>query len=475
MRCRWRRVLGVPAQLESDFFDLGGSSLGAAQLASLLRERCTTLSVVDIYENPQLINMAARLDDLLGIKKPRPRLVLPTPSSAGYIQLIILLGLQTFAGLRWIINIVIFTKLGILLFGPAQEAWAEIFHVSWWKLLPVWLLFISIPGRVIVSACVVRLLTAGITSGKYPRGGLTHLRLWTAERFVPLSDITNIAGTHWCRRYARLLGCQVGTDAQIHTLPPLTGLASFGAGCAVEPEVDVAGWWLDGDILHIGEITIGPGSRVGSRAMLMPNSVVEPFTIVEPGTCVSSKSTIRSADNTLSINPGPGTAREGDTRWNKFRYTLSLLLLDIIPSLTVVPSLGLFLLLVPEYSDFPNLVIAVFALAIPTTILTALCYAITIVALIRFSGQYLHPGDYSWYSAEAWAAWLTGRLMWTAREALFPIYASLICPSWLRALGARVGSGVEISTVLVAPALVDVDDESFLADDVDALIFQFRS
>ena len=458
---QWRRLLGVPAQLETNFFDLGGTSLAAAQLVSLLRQRCSALSVVDIYRHPTLTAMATRLDEL-GYTKNTARLVLPTPRLVGFVQVPILLVLLTFQGLRWLILIVIFNKLAVLLVGPVTWAEGRELQVSWWQVITAWLLFISIPGRVLSTAGAVRLLTAGITSGKYRRGGSIHIRLWTAERLVTLSGITPIAGTHWCRRYARLLGCRVGTDAQLHTLPPVTGLASFGAGCAVEPEADVAGWWLDGDILHVGGITIGAGARVGARTTLMPDSVLEPFADVEPGTCVTS--TVLGGNRTLGVRPV--TAPE--EAWTQLRYTLSLLLLEIVPALAAVPALGLSVLVLDDYnhSNFQQLIVAMLALAVPVTVLGILCYAAIVIALVRFAGRYLHPGIYSWHGVEAWAAWLTHRLMWDARGVLFPLYASLLTPSWLRMLGARIGHGVEASTVLALPALLDADDGSFLADDV---------
>ncbi|MGO3507148.1 MAG: Pls/PosA family non-ribosomal peptide synthetase, partial [Brachybacterium tyrofermentans] len=51
------------------------------------------------------------------------------------------------------------------------------------------------------------------------------------------------------------------------------------------------------------------------------------------------------------------------------------------------------------------------------------------------------------------------------RTWLFPIYSGALTPIWLRLLGARVGTGVEASTVLLIPSLVTVNDHAFLADD----------
>ena len=52
-----------------------------------------------------------------------------------------------------------------------------------------------------------------------------------------------------------------------------------------------------------------------------------------------------------------------------------------------------------------------------------------------------------------------------ARNYLFPIYASLLTPWWLRLLGAKVGRGTEISTALLIPKFTVVEDGAFLADD----------
>ena len=50
-------------------------------------------------------------------------------------------------------------------------------------------------------------------------------------------------------------------------------------------------------------------------------------------------------------------------------------------------------------------------------------------------------------------------------ETLFPLYAGLITPVWLRLLGMRIGRGAEVSTVLALPSLTTVGEGAFLADD----------
>ena len=70
--------------------------------------------------------------------------------------------------------------------------------------------------------------------------------------------------------YARLLGAEVGRDVDLHSIPPVTGLLRLGTGCSIEPEVDLSGYWVDGDVVHLGPVRVGARARVGARSMLLP-------------------------------------------------------------------------------------------------------------------------------------------------------------------------------------------------------------
>jgi non-ribosomal peptide synthetase-like protein len=52
-----------------------------------------------------------------------------------------------------------------------------------------------------------------------------------------------------------------------------------------------------------------------------------------------------------------------------------------------------------------------------------------------------------------------------ARNYLFPLYAGLLTPVWMRILGAKIGRDTEISTALLIPKFTVVEDGAFLADD----------
>ena len=65
LAAQWAKVLGpTPLTMDSDFFALGGGSVAAAQLVSLVRTRHPKASIADIYTIPGLGPMADYLDSL---------------------------------------------------------------------------------------------------------------------------------------------------------------------------------------------------------------------------------------------------------------------------------------------------------------------------------------------------------------------------------------------------------------------------
>lgn len=463
---QWRAVLGTKPSSGSNFFDLGGTSLAAAQLVSQVRKKHPSISVADVYEHPILEAMAAQIDHLSSGDDGEDSESLFTQNRIRQliqllVQLTVLFALFTYDCLRWLTTIALSKKFFSLRLAATTWAWQN--ALPWWLIAVAWVVFITLPGRLLITVLFVRLLTFRVRPGKYRRGGSLHLRLWAAERLVMQSRIAAIAGTPWCWGYAWLLGCEVGTDAHLHSLPPVTGLASFGAGCAIEPEADVAGWWLDGRTLHIGTITIGEGARVGARSTLLPGTVLQPGANVQAGKLVQG--TIMGPD--ILENPGNAkTQLSSPTLWTHFRYAVSLLLLDFMPIILLAPIWGLTPTVVHDYGDFQQLCLGMLMMTPPGAVLGLLLYSVLIIGLVRLAGLAIRPGLYSWHGTTAWAVWLTHFLLMDSRTVLFAIYASLLTPTWLRLLGARIGRYVESSTVVPLPSLLSVQDGAFLADNV---------
>ncbi|WP_372516012.1 Pls/PosA family non-ribosomal peptide synthetase [Streptantibioticus ferralitis] len=474
LAARWQDLLGLPITAESDFFALGGTSLAAAKLVSTLRERYPDVSVADVYHCSGLLALAERLDSF-GESSGAQRVVRPTPRRAGVVQCLVLAVLFTVTGLRWLLALAALDNLS----GPLP--WAP--HTSWWVVLGGWVALYSAPARLAIGAGLARLLTRGLRPGAHPRGGSVHLRLWAAERVVATFGVPQLIGTPWASRYARALGCTVGRGVQLHSMPPVTGLAELGDGCSVEPEVDLAGWWLDGDVLHLGALRVGAGARVATRSMLLPGASVGDGAEIAPGSCVSGVVPANQRWTGSPARPVKGAGRVG-AEWPAPRYAHSrrwypayaagLLGFNLLPLVSGLPALGLLYWIAGRDASLGTLLGDLLWTAPLLTVLTMSCYAALTVVMVRLAGRALKPGFHPAHGRAAWCAWVTSGLMDQARGSLFPLYASLFTPVWMRLLGARVGRRAELSTVLALPGLMSVEDGAFLADDTLVAPYEMR-
>ncbi|WP_345539377.1 Pls/PosA family non-ribosomal peptide synthetase, partial [Phytohabitans rumicis] len=458
----WAEVLGVRVTApDADFFSNGGGSLAAAQLVAWIRARFPQVSVGDLYQHPRLGQLAAVLETR-GAATTTKREVAPTPRRAGVIQTLLMVPLMTVVGLRWL---TVLAAAAELLGTP----WAPV--VSWWWVALGWLVLFSPVGRIAIAAGGARLLLRGVRPGRYPRGGAVHLRLWTAERLAELSGATSVAGASWMTRYARALGAQIGPDVDLHSAPPVTGMLRLGRGAAVEPEVDLSGYWVDGDVVHIGQIRIGAGARIGARSTLLPGVRVGKGAEIGPGSTV--RGTVPQGQRWVgspatragrSAHAWPEERAPRSRRWAT-AYGVTSVLLGVLPAVAALPGVAVLAYAVHGTATVGAAVTAAL-LAAPLAALAYLAaYAALVLGAVRALSVGLHAGYHPVHGRIAWQIWATERLMGMARVGLFPLYASLLTPVWLRLLGAKVGRDVEVSTVLALPKMTTVADGAFLADD----------
>ncbi|WP_370110966.1 Pls/PosA family non-ribosomal peptide synthetase [Streptacidiphilus sp. MAP12-33] len=471
---QWQAVLGVPVGPESDFFALGGTSLAAAKLVSLLRQRFPGASVADLYQQPRLRSLADHLDGGAD-EVAQAREVRPVPRHVGLYQALVLAVLYTVTGLRWVLALAAVDNV----IGPLP--WAP--HTSWALIVGGWVLLSSALGRSLIGALGARLLTAGLKPGSYPRGGAAHLRLWTAERLVAMFNVAAVIGTPLARRYARMLGCKVGRDVELHSMPPVTGMAVYGDGCAVETEVDAAGWWLDGDVLHLGTVRIGNGARVGTRTMLMPGAEIGYDAEVLPGSCVvgrvPARARVHGNPAAPDENPVPPTeiwpapAHRRSRAWN-LAFAVALPGFQLLPLLSALPAVAVVWTLIGTDPSYLGVFDRILVASVPLALLTMALYALAVIATVRLLSIPIKPGLHPAHGRVGFCVWAVHNLMASSRVTLFPFYASLMTPLWLRALGATIGRRVEASTAIGLPGLMRVDDHAFLADDTMVGSFAVR-
>ena len=474
----WREVLGAGVRsVDDDFFDLGGGSLSAAQVLTRLRPEHPELAVGDLYDHPTVGGLGAFLDSLAASDDAGPgreRTIKPTPVKTQAGQVLATLVLRLLAAPRALVWSALAARVAHDL-GPAlgaESATAWLPTASWWWLLLGLLVFVSPPGRMVLAAGAARAWLHGVGPGDHPRGGRAHLRLWAAERSVDQLGATSLSGAALMTWYARLLGARVGRDVDLHTLPPVTGLLRLGRGCSIEPEVDLTGWWIDGDVVHLGEVRVGRGARVGTRSTLCPGAVVGDEAEVAPGSAVVGvvpDGEFWSGAPAVKVRGsarGPWSARPDGGRAWVLAFVGAGLLLGALPAIAATLTAVVVLAVADLDADGPGaLLVGLLPWLLPAALLGSALLALLVLGIVRLAGLRLHPGVHPVRSRISLQVWVTMRVLDEARTWLFPLYSSQLTPPWLRLLGARIGPGVEASTVLMVPSLTTVGELAFLADD----------
>ncbi len=267
----WAQTLGVPAEslsVEADFFrELGGHSLLAARAVSRLRDGgFVSVALRDLYEHPSVRALSKHLSNataaVADTTRQRPvrhptRLV----AAAGCVQAVVLylLLFVITVPVAYIYTI----NDGFVSVGVLVQLMAAI-------------LITYVAVRWILPLLFVRLLTAGIRSGRYPLWGLTYLRIWTANLLLEVGPLPVLSGSPLLPGYLRLLGARIGRGVHLGSselaMPSKLRIgdgASVGYGATLRPWRVQDGWVL------VAPITVGEGAFVGAHAVLDPGSTVE--------------------------------------------------------------------------------------------------------------------------------------------------------------------------------------------------------
>ena len=468
---QWAAVLGErPATLDADFFDAGGGSLAAARFVSVLRAQHPTVTVRDVYDNASFGALATRLAELApstsAATNEQPQndaVVTPVPRSFQLAQVAAMIPLSILGSLRWL------TLLAVII-DVVSPPWAP--HVAWAWIAAGFVLFVTPPGRIAVTALGTRALLRGLEPGQHPRGGSVHLKLWAAEQLSLRTAVVSIASGPWIPLYARALGARIHKDAVLHSPPPVTGMLRLAEGAAIEPEVDLSGYWIDGGTVHVGEIRVGTNASVGARSTLLPGARIGEHARVAPGSAVDSVVPAREhwagspAKRVGKLSKSEREAvRAPYTRHWTILYGVTASVLGLLPLIAAIPALAL----LSGFASGSGSAWAAFGEALPGLLPAVIVFFLAFAALflvgVRALGIGMRPGEYPLHSSAAWRVWTTTQLMAMARVWLYPLYASIATPTWLRLLGMKVGRDVELSTVLAVPAMTTVDNGAFLADD----------
>ena len=314
-------------------------------------------------------------------------------------------------------------------------------------------------------------------AGHYPRGGACTCGSGWRVRLTEASGAANLSGAPWISYYARALGAKIGKGVDLHTLPPVTGMLELGDGCCDRTRGrPVRATGSTATRCASARIRIGAGATVGARSTLLPGTPI--------GAQRRDRARFRrvrtrarpTALGGLARRQGrqgrrarwPERLRAAPARW-VLAYGVSSMLLG--PTAVLRPRrgrhrvIGLVASATPTRSRPPYSRSLVDRARRDARLSLAVFAVVTVVVPCGCSRIGLREGYHPVRSRIGWQVWATERLLDSARTILFPLYASLFTPVWLRLLGAKVGKDVEASTVLLLPEVTTIGDGAFLADD----------
>ena len=470
------------------FADLGGDSLSAAQLITLLRSDPATasLAVRDVYEAPTAAALAARVRfDTAAASTLPPRVGLnsdpsqrPSATWGTFVQSLWLV--KTFAVGSWL------------------TYWVG-FHLLPWltsELSLTILILIGVPlaliGGILYAPLALGLavLTKKVLIGRYqptraPAWGSFYLRNWMVQRTVRLVPWWLLEGTEFHSCALRALGAQIGCRVHIHRgVDLLQGgwdLLEIGDNATLQQDVALRLVELENGHLMIGPIRIGPD------ATLETHSTVGRNTVIEAGGFLGARSSLRNGDRiprgthwdgiparpvgqTPSAPALPSDTENGSPLAMSVWMVAAKLALSAALALPV-ELLGIALarfhgvdsaavlswIVAPELSA--QLLWAVIAMAVLPMPFAVFLEAVACRALgpvpmgttPRWSPGYIRILLKSEW-VESGSRWLYGTLFW---------------PVWLRIAGMKVGAGCELSTLIgTVPESVAIGSRTFCADGI---------
>ncbi|MFD5759637.1 Pls/PosA family non-ribosomal peptide synthetase, partial [Streptomyces sp. NPDC127044] len=202
-----------------------------------------------------------------------------------------------------------------------------------------------------------------------------------------------------------------------------------------------------------------PGARVGKRAEVAPGSAVA-------GQIPTGQRWAGAPAGKLgkAKRAWPKERPRRGTYWRAM-YGATGFALTALPVLSAVAALLVAHLFVSADAGLGAALRGAALALVPATLAFGLAYALLLLVGVRLLSLGLREGTYPTHSRIGWQAWTVTQLMDRSRDTLFPLYAGLITPVWLRLLGMKIGRGAEVSTVLALPSLTTVGEGAFLADD----------
>jgi len=482
-------ILERPAgvSIHDDFFeDLGGDSLRAAMLVSLLRQNEATawINVSDIYEARTVAALAASVP--AAPAAGHEAATAPEDLFAGQHPLLV-----TAVQLLWLTVLLYAVSIGgwFTSFELLPRLTAKLGLIPFILLMPVFSLaafLLYLPCSALLAVAAKRVLIGRYTARREPVWGRFYWRHWIVQQTAKLVPWRVIEGTLAQQAILRALGARIGQRVHIHRNVDLRrggwDLLDIGDDVTLNQQAILRLVDLDSGHLVIGPITLGAGATLDTRAGVGGDCVIEPGAQLTALSALAPGSRIPAGEvwdgvPARCIGRVPALpiidTRAGPTL-SPLAHGLALLLaeagmaillalpLEVVTILACrgfgVDAEALSRWLYAPTADLRlwSIVLALTALAMPLTLAWS--------ALVARALGRVQPGVISRTSLAYVRVWLKTNMLNAASEWLS---GTLFWPHWLRLAGMRIGRNSEISTIIdVVPELVGIGSETFFADGI---------
>ena len=475
--------------VEDDFFeDLGGDSLSAALLVTLLREdgAADWITVSDIYAARSVRALAAMAKDAIAAaaddaQHPGAKLVregTARPALANAVQIAWLAGELAFGGwvswaIAWEIFPLLFDKLDLVGF----------------VLLTPLITVIGVALYLPVSVGFT-LLVKWIAIGRYrpirtPVWSVYYLRHWVTVQSARLIPWPMLSGTVFQNAVLRLLGARIGRGVHIHRGVHLHrggwDLLDIGDNVTLGQDAHLGLVELDRGDIVVGPIVIGNDATLQIRASVEHDCRIGAGSVIAPLSVLNAGGTIPPGelwDGVPARRVGPAPAAPALTsqsrRLSPVLHGFATLAAEGIATMlgalpTGLLALGLCALLGVGSEEIwvwiyePKLDPQVLAVVFGVTIISVPVSLIWSAVMVRAMGR-IAPGVIDRWSLGYIRVWIKSAAVFNAGQWLS---GTLFWKQWLRLAGANIGEKCEISTIFdVTPELITIGAETFFADGI---------
>jgi non-ribosomal peptide synthetase-like protein len=481
----YRKTLGVDeVSVDRDFFnDLGGDSLLAALLISLLREDPATasLTVRDLYEARTVAELAKRATPAGESKPasaPEPERPARHPVLATLCQgLWLVLGLMLAAPLAYVLALdalpYLIRSLGL---GPFLLLVPLIYAAA----LPVYT-----ASTVALAVLIKKVLIGRYRPLRAPVWGSFYVRNWMVQQVVHLVPWRLLEGTVFQQAVLRALGARIGQRVHIHRgVNLLQGgwdLLDIGDDVTLSQDVSLRLVELEDGQILVAPITLGSGSTLDVRAGVAGDTHLEPEAYLTALSSLQRGARIprgerwdgipaQPAGQAPARATGPGHERDLTPGWHGLVLSLGRSALGLFESLPTIALTWAFAVIfgvdaesAAEWIFNPSLGIGGILLGAALVVLAVPLTLVFLAVALRAMGR-VPEGVISRWSLAYVRVWLKAGIVESANRW---INGTLLFPVWLRWAGMKIGRGCEISTIIdTIPELIEVGPESFLADGI---------